>query len=53
MSKKLINSPDTAVDEALGGLVAVHPGLILLENHRVVLRADIEEFRHKNKVLLY
>ena len=41
MSKKLVNSPEDAVDEALAGMVAVHPGLRLLEGHRVVVRADI------------
>ena len=39
--KKLVNSPEDAVDEALAGMVAVHPGLRLLEGHRVVVRADI------------
>ena len=29
------------MDEALAGLVAVHPGLRLLEGHRVIIRADI------------
>ena len=36
-----MNSPEDAVDEALAGMVAVHPGLRLLEGHRVVVRADI------------
>merc|ERR1712013_566669 len=36
--KKLINSPETAVDEALEGLVMLHPGLRLLQDHRVVVR---------------
>ncbi len=43
MSKKLINAPERAVDEALAGMVAVYPGLRLLEGHRVIVRprADI------------
>lgn len=52
MSKKLINSPDKAVDEALAGLVAVHTGLILLDGYRVVLRADIDRIRSEKKVTL-
>ena len=51
MSKKLINSPDKAVDEALAGLVAVHTGLILLDGYRVVLRADIDRIRSEKKVI--
>ena len=50
MSKKLVNEPDRAVDEALDGLVAVHPGLVLLEGHRVVLRTDIDAVISSNKV---
>lgn len=50
MSKKLINSPKNAVDEALAGLVAVNPGLRLLEGHRVVVRADIEAVTKEGKV---
>ena len=30
-AKKLINSPDKVVDEALEGLTMIHPGLRLLE----------------------
>lgn len=52
MSKKLVNDPERAVDEALAGLVAVHPGLVLLEGHRVVLRADISSVIATNKVCL-
>ena len=43
MSKKLVNNPDEAVDEALAGLVAANPHLRLLEGHRVVIRADVED----------
>ena len=50
MSKKLINSPEDAVDEALAGLVATHPGLRLLEGHRVIIRADTETVIKEGKV---
>lgn len=52
MSKKLINSPEQAVDEALAGLVATHPGLRLLQGHRVVVRADIDAVVKEGKVRL-
>jgi triose/dihydroxyacetone kinase / FAD-AMP lyase (cyclizing) len=38
--KKLINSPRQVVPEMLEGLVAITPGLALLENETVVVRAD-------------
>ena len=50
MSKKLVNRPDDAVDEALSGYVAAHPGLQLLEGHRVVIRADIDSYIAQGKV---
>ena len=34
-------SPETAVDEALEGLVMLHPGLRLLQDHRVVIREKV------------
>lgn len=50
MSKKLINSPANAVDEALAGLVGANPSLRLLQGHRVVVRADIDSVTEQNKV---
>ena len=41
--KKLINKPENVVDEALEGLTMIHPGLRLLEGHRVVLREQVEK----------
>jgi phosphoenolpyruvate---glycerone phosphotransferase subunit DhaK len=38
--KKLINSPDRVVDEALAGMVSAHSELIRLEEPNVVVRAD-------------
>ena len=49
-SKKLVNEPSKAVDDALSGLVAAHPGLSLLEGHRVIVRSDIEQLKTQNKV---
>ena len=39
--KKLINNPENVVDEALEGLTMIHPGLRLLEGHRVVVREEV------------
>ena len=50
MSKKLINDPERVVDESLAGLVAVNSGLKLLEGHRVVVRADVQEVVNQGKV---
>ena len=51
MSKKLVNSPASAVDDALEGLAAVYPGLTLLEGHRVVVRSDIDQTKLERKVI--
>ena len=50
MSKKFINAADDVVDEALAGLVAACPGLELLEGHRVIIRADVEQVTKQGKV---
>ena len=52
MSKKLINSPVSAVDDALSGLVAVYPGLTLLEGYRIIVRSDIVRVKAENKASL-
>jgi phosphoenolpyruvate---glycerone phosphotransferase subunit DhaK len=38
--KKLINSPDSVVDEALAGMVAAHPDLIRVESPNIIVRKD-------------
>src|SRR6266498_3435683 len=38
--KKLINSPDAVVDEALAGMAAAHPDLIRIESPNIVVRKD-------------
>ena len=54
--KKLINNPETVVDEALEGLTMIHPGLRLLEGHRVVIREEVNthyiRFSEKCQMLL-
>nr|XP_046236999.1 triokinase/FMN cyclase [Scatophagus argus] len=49
--KKLINSADSCVDEALCGLVRASGGLALLKGHRVVLRSDLDNLRGKVALL--
>ena len=44
-AKKLINNVDHVVDEALEGLVKSNPGVNLIENHRVVVRSDLENLK--------
>ncbi|CAH1792414.1 unnamed protein product [Owenia fusiformis] len=48
--KKLINTVERCVDENLEGLVMVNPGLRLVKGHRVIVRADIEEYKAAGKV---
>jgi len=38
--KKLINTPDSVVDEALAGMLAAHPGYIRVEEPNIVVRKD-------------
>lgn len=49
--KKLINSVDSCVDEALCGLVRACGGLSLLRGHRVVLRSDLDNLWGKVALL--
>uniref|UniRef100_A0A3P9MHQ3 Triokinase/FMN cyclase n=1 Tax=Oryzias latipes TaxID=8090 RepID=A0A3P9MHQ3_ORYLA len=45
--KKLINSVESCVDEALCGLVRASGGQSLLKGHRVVVRSDLQSLRGK------
>ncbi|XP_056156247.1 triokinase/FMN cyclase [Lampris incognitus] len=47
MKEKLINAVDSCVDEALYGIVRASGNLCLLNGHRVVVRADLENLRGK------
>ena len=40
--KKLINSAESVVDEALEGLTLLHPGLRRIRGHRVILREQVQ-----------
>ena len=52
ISKKLLNTVDHCVDDALEGVVSINPGLRLLDDHRVVIREDIEHVIADGKVTL-
>uniref|UniRef100_A0A672RU48 Triokinase/FMN cyclase n=1 Tax=Sinocyclocheilus grahami TaxID=75366 RepID=A0A672RU48_SINGR len=49
--RKLLNSVEKCVDEALEGLVRSNGGLALLRGHRVVLRSDLESIKGKVALL--
>lgn len=51
VGRKLLNSVDKCVDEALEGLVRSNASLVLLRGHRVVLRTDLENIRGKVALL--
>lgn len=44
--KKFINRPENTEDEMLQGLALLRPDLIRLANHKVMLRADIDQVRN-------
>jgi len=48
--KKLLNSAEEAVDEALCGLVSARPRLRLQQRLRVIVRDDIETVAREGKV---
>ena len=50
--KKLINDPARVVPEMLEGLVALAPGLALIEEHQVVVRADAAAVRDTQVALI-
>ncbi len=50
--KKLINDVSTVVTEMLGGLVALNPGLALLQGSAIVVRSDAAEAAARGEVAL-
>jgi len=51
MSKKLINQVTMCVEENIEGFVALNPSLRQLDGQpRVVIRADIEDYKKQRKV---
>lgn len=51
-TKKLLNEIDQCVQESLEGLVAVQPGLCLLDGYPVVVREDVAAVKAAGKVTL-
>ena len=50
-AKKLLNGIDECVDEGLAALAATNPSLSLVQNHRVVVRTDLDSVRDKVALL--
>ncbi|XP_014674525.1 PREDICTED: triokinase/FMN cyclase-like [Priapulus caudatus] len=51
-TKKFINLPEKCVDDALEGFVQSHNNVMLVENHRVVVRQDVANLSKAGKVTL-
>ena len=49
--KKLINDPDSTVDEALSGLVASRQNLALIQGRRVVVVKDLADVKGRVAVV--
>ena len=47
----MINNVDRVVDEALQALVKTNPNVNIIENHRVVVRSDLENIKGKVGIL--
>lgn len=52
MSKKLINSVSSCVDESIEGFVTANPGVCQLQGHRVILRSDFENVKANGRVAI-
>jgi len=50
--KKILNTPHTAVDDAIQGLVLVNNNLTTICDGRVVLRRDVDDLRSLGKVTI-
>jgi dihydroxyacetone kinase len=50
--KKLINRPETVVDDMVQGLVAMYPNLAVLSEHSVLIRADAEQVRNSRVAII-
>lgn len=51
-SKKIINSSETAVSDAIEGLVMVNSGLTTMCGGRVVIRKDVDAIKQKSQVTI-
>jgi dihydroxyacetone kinase len=50
--KKFINAPRDVVEEMLQGLVVLQPGSARLAGHKVMVRADAEQFRDRQVAII-
>jgi len=52
MSKQLINSPDSCVEELIDGLLYSNPSLIRVKGCNAVVHADIANIREKQVTII-
>lgn len=52
MSKKLINSPQTCVNDSILGLLRINKNLIRIQNLNVLVRKDIESYKTNHVTLI-
>jgi triose/dihydroxyacetone kinase / FAD-AMP lyase (cyclizing) len=50
--KKFMNRPENVVEEMLQGLAVLHPGLLRLSGHRVMVRADADLTRDQQIAII-
>jgi triose/dihydroxyacetone kinase / FAD-AMP lyase (cyclizing) len=50
--KKFINRPEDAVEEMLQGVAILHPGIVRLPGHKVLIRADAAQVRDQQVAVL-
>ena len=51
-TKKLVNDPNSCVNDSLKGYVLANASVKLLEGWNVVVRSDLKEFKKEGKVTL-
>eukprot|EP00794_Sanderia_malayensis_P007432 gene7432-8254_t len=52
VGKKLINSPENAVDDCLEGLCLLNNNVVLMRKQKVILRRDVHKLKEDGKVCL-
>jgi dihydroxyacetone kinase len=50
--KKFINRPENVVEDMLQGLAVLHPGLVRLTGHKVMVLADAEQTRDRQVAII-
>jgi hypothetical protein len=52
MEKKLVNTPETCVEDMVSGLLYANPKLLKVEGFNAVVRSDINEIKDSQVTLL-